>query len=170
MKAKLIEYEVQISMKIIIAIALLSTGIFAQDAFDRVSWLAGCWGGEMDEGAKYEECWTAPINGFMQGSGRISQNGKIVMREHMTLEQEGNEIVMYVLGYSEKLKPEDQGTIPFRLTRSSTNELVFENPKHDYPQRIVYTKDEKGDMIARIELIDGTKPMKFPLNNLSRKQ
>ncbi len=156
-------------MKILITILLLSTGVFAQNAFDKVSWLTGCWGGNVD-GGTYEECWMSPVSNFMQGSGRMVVKGQIVMREHMTIEKDGDDIVMYIFGYGEKLKPDEQGTIGFKLTKSSKTELVFENPAHDYPQRIVYTKDKKGNIVTRIELVDGSKPMNFPMNNLMKKK
>ncbi len=94
---------------------------------------------------------------------------KILMREHITIEKEGDDLVMYVLNYGAKIKAE-QEPMPFKLTKSSKTELVFENPKHDYPQRIIYTKDKKGDIAARIELMDGTKPMTFPMGNLMKKK
>jgi hypothetical protein len=156
-------------MKILLTILLLSTSVFAQNSFDKTSWLTGCWGGNTD-GGQYEECWTSPMSNFMQGSGRMTRKGQIVMREHMTIEKEGDEIVMYILGYGEKLTPEKQGTIGFKLVKSLKTELVFENPKHDYPQRIIYSKDKKGDITAFIEMMDGTKKMKFPMNNLMKKK
>ncbi len=156
-------------MKILMTILLLSTSVFAQNALDKVSWLTGCWGGEMKSGSKYEECWTSPSASFMQGSGRMSKGEKILMREHLTIEVEGEEVVMYVLNYGAKLKAEQEPT-PFKLTKSSKTELVFENPKHDYPQRIIYKKDANGDIMAFIEMLDGTKPMKFPMNNLMKKK
>jgi hypothetical protein len=157
-------------MKILFLMLFLSTGVFAQSALDKVSWLAGCWGGDMKSG-EYEECWTAPSANFMQGLGRmVGKDGKILMREHMTIETDGADIIMYVLGYGEKLQPEEQGTIPFTLVKSSKTELVFENPAHDYPQRIVYAKKPDGNLTARIELMDGKNPATFPLNKLSKKK
>lgn len=149
-------------MKIILAILVFTTSIFAQNVFDKVSWISGCWLGDVD-GAKYEECWTSPLGNFMQGSGRMVKGDKILMREHVTIEKEGEDLVMYILGYGEKLKPEEQGTIGFKLVKASKNEAVFENPTHNYPQRIVYTKDGKNGLIARIELIDGKQQVFFKL-------
>jgi hypothetical protein len=156
-------------MKILLTILLLSMGVFAQNAFDKVSWLTGCWGGDMKGGSVYEECWTRPFANFMQGSGRMIKGDKILMREHITIEKEGDDLVMYVLNYGAKMKAEQDPT-PFKLTKSSATELVFENPKHDYPQRIIYKKDTNGDITAFIEMLDGTKPMKFPMNNLMKKK
>ena len=104
-------------MKILLTILLLSTGIFAQNAFDKVSWLTGCWGGEMQSGAKYEECWTSPRANFMQGSGRMTKGDKIMMREHITIEKEGDDLVMYVMNYGAKMKAEHE-PMPFKLMKS----------------------------------------------------
>jgi hypothetical protein len=157
-------------MKTLITILFLSTGIFAQSSFDKVSWLTGYWGGINKDGSKYEECWTSPTADFMQGSGRMSKNGTITMREHLTIEKDGDDIFLYVLGYDEKLTPEEQGTIAFKLVKSSKTELVFENPKHNYPQRIIYKKDKKGNIAARVEQLDGSDPIDFPLNKPSKKK
>jgi hypothetical protein len=155
-------------MKILLAILLLAAGVFAQNAFDKISWISGCWTGDID-GATYEECWTSPFGNFMQGSGRMVKGDKILMREHVTIEKENDDLVMYILGYGEKLKPEEQGTIGFKLVKSSKNETVFENPKHDYPQRIVYSKNGKDGLIARIELLDGKNQVFFKLKRLKTK-
>ncbi len=156
-------------MRILLTIVLFSVSVFAQNGLENVSWLTGCWGGDMKSG-RYEECWTAPSGNFMQGAASLVKKDKVSMREAMTIEKEGNDIVMYVLGYGDKLKPDDQGTIGFKLTRSSKTELVFENPAHDYPQRIVYSKNKKGGIIARIEMLDGTNPISFPMNNMLTKK
>lgn len=155
-------------MKILIAIMLVSASAFAQNSFDKVAWLAGCWGGEMESG-KYEECWTAPTANFIQGSGRMTKGDEILMREHITIEKEGDDLIMYVLSYGAKLKPE-QETVGFKLVKFSKSELIFENPEHDYPQRIVYSKKSDGNLVARIELMDGKKPLSFPLNKPSIKK
>lgn len=119
--------------------------------------------------ALYEECWTTPVAGFMQGSGRMSTDGKIVMREHMTIEAEKDAIVMYVLNYDAKLAAE-QPVVGFKLVEEKPNRLVFENPQHDYPQRIIYTKKADGNAVARIETIDGKRPAEFPLNRPQEKK
>lgn len=45
----------------------------------------------------------------------------------------------------------------FRLIKFSASEVVFENPTHDFPQRIIYRLD-KANLFARIE---GTNNGKF---------
>ena len=51
----------------------------------------------------------------------------------------------------------------FKLVKSSPNEAIFENPEHDFPQRIIYRRS--GDKItARIEGTNNGKPaaMDYP--------
>jgi hypothetical protein len=57
---------------------------------------------------------------------------------------------------------------PFRLTGLSATEAVFENPQHDYPQRIIYRKS--GNRLdARIEGVDKGKARSedFPMEPVS---
>lgn len=135
---------------------------FSQTNLDKVKWLAGCWNGPMS-GGQYSECWTTVEGNFMQGSGRLVTAKGIPMREHMTIEVEGDAIVMYVLLYGAGLKVEQSAT-GFKMTKATDNELVFENPKNDYPQRIIYLKNSDGSIVARIEMLDGTKPVNFPMS------
>jgi hypothetical protein len=47
-----------------------------------------------------------------------------------------------------------EGATAFRLVRSAPGEAVFENPAHDFPQRIIYRRT--GDRLTgRIEGADG---------------
>jgi hypothetical protein len=38
--------------------------------------------------------------------------------------------------------------------------VTFENPQHDYPQRISY-RAERGGLAATISRIDGTRPVQY---------
>ena len=51
-------------------------------------------------------------------------------------------------------KPSGQAEAAFKLIRASATEVVFENPQHDFPQRISYTLKADGKLTAAIE---GTK-------------
>jgi hypothetical protein len=47
-------------------------------------------------------------------------------------------------------KPSRQPETTFTATRASANEVVFENPAHDFPKRIIY-KREGDALTAAIE-------------------
>ncbi len=45
----------------------------------------------------------------------------------------------------------------FKLTRVTGQEVIFENPTHDYPKRVIYRKKPDGSLVASIHAGEGTK-------------
>jgi hypothetical protein len=141
-------------MRFLSAIVLsfvLCTSLAAQGAAPKLSdlaWLAGCW--EMNNasrGLTITEMWMKPGGDAMIGIGRTVRSGKVVDFEFLRIVQDAN-------GLAYISRPSgNTGDTTFRLLRGSANEIVFENPTHDFPQRIIYKLN--GDKLhARIE---GTK-------------
>ena len=50
------------------------------------------------------------------------------------------------------------------MTRSA-NELIFENPQHDFPQRVIYRLQTDGSLLGRIEGVSKgkEKAVDFPM-------
>ena len=50
----------------------------------------------------------------------------------------------------------------------SDREVIFENPDHDFPQRVIYRLISDEDLLGRIEgMIDGKeRAVDFPLKNI----
>lgn len=112
---------------------------------DDLGWIAGCW--EINDTAKnrvVSEQWMKPAGGVMLGMARTVRNGKVVNYEFTRLIEKAGS-VFYVA------KPSQNAAETFfKLIRSSANEAAFEDPNHDFPQRIIYKRD--GDKLAaRIE-------------------
>lgn len=49
----------------------------------------------------------------------------------------------------------------FIMTEISSQRAVFENPRHDYPRRIVYELTGDGGLVASIGQLKGGSPRKF---------
>ncbi|HKB68908.1 MAG TPA: DUF6265 family protein [Pyrinomonadaceae bacterium] len=49
----------------------------------------------------------------------------------------------------------------FKLTRVTGQEVIFENPTHDYPKRVIYRKKPDGSLVASIHAGEGTKSQSF---------
>ena len=129
-----------------ISITLLLAALAAGNAatIDQVAWLQGCW--QMDAGARVvEEQWMAPRGGVMLSMGRTVRDGKLVEYESVVLrEQDGK------LAY--EAHPSGQPSAVFVSTTIDVSTVVFENPTHDYPQRVGYARN--GDSL--LAWIDGT--------------
>jgi hypothetical protein len=109
-----------------------------------VSWLAGSWTFERN-GRVVEEQWLAPSGGTMLGMSRTVANGKTVEHEFLLLHEETDGEIFYTA------KPSKQAEASFKLVRASEVEVVFENPAHDFPQRIKYNLQPDGSLLAAIE-------------------
>ena len=123
-------------------IGLLSGRSAGQEkpTLDALSWMAGSWVGE-SRGTTMEEHWTAPKGNLMLGVHR--DVGKRTSFEFLRIVQEGDQITYLAM-------PGGRTVTPFPLKEVSGTRVVFENPKHDFPQRIIYWKDG-ADLRARIE-------------------
>jgi hypothetical protein len=112
-------------------------------ALTDLAWLAGSWAGTA-RGIEMEEHWTAPKGNSMVGLHRDVGKGRTLLFEFLRIEQQGDQIVY--LSMPNGRSP----ATPFPLKEVSATRAVFENPTHDFPQRIIYWKDG-SDLRARIE-------------------
>ncbi|MCZ6754199.1 MAG: DUF6265 family protein [Gemmatimonadetes bacterium] len=111
---------------------------------DRLAWLAGSWtGGEGD--AVMEEHWTTPAGGLMVGMHRDLRPGRRAFFEFLRIVEEKGQISYHAMPAGRS-----PATI-FPLLSMSDRRVVFENPDHDFPQRILYWLDDEGMLHARIE-------------------
>lgn len=65
--------------------------------------------------------------------------------EYLQIRQQADGDIFYVA------IPSGQKETSFKLTKSDGKEVVFENPEHDFPQRIIYRFENDNSLFARIE-------------------
>ena len=119
-----------------------------------LAWLSGCWQMERAPGRISYEQWTYPA-GIMIGMAYTMRDGKMVDHEFLRLiERDGD--VHYVA------TPYGQKETEFKLTSHKDGVAVFENPEHDFPQKITYTRGASV-ITARVEGKDGEKMRGFEL-------
>ena len=126
-----------------------------------LDWLAGCWssvGGEAGSG----EQWMAPAGGTLLGVSRTVKNGRTVAHEFMQIREVGPGKIAFIA------HPSGQSAASFPLARAAEREAVFENPEHDFPQRVIYKLDGAGVLRASIEgLSKGQlKTIEFPMKKV----
>jgi hypothetical protein len=109
-----------------------------------LGWLAGHWASE-EHGRTVTEIWMPPDGGTLLGMSRTVANGRTVEYEFLLVRQDSAGDIFYVA------RPSGQPEASFKLTRASGTEAIFENPQHDFPQRISYTLKPDGRLLAAIE-------------------
>jgi Domain of unknown function (DUF6265) len=125
-------------------------------SIDRLAWLSGCWAQTRPDGLT-EEHWMKPSGGTMLGMSRTVRSGRTTEFEFLQIKEISGKLA-YVA------KPSGQSEATFPLKTMTEEETVFENPTHDFPQRIIYRKAADGSVTARIEgTMNGkTRGMDFP--------
>ena len=128
-----------------ILFALTAPPSFASETepLQSLAWMAGTWTGE-DGGTATEEVWIAPRGGLMLGLHRDVARGKAVSFEFLRIEATADGIVYFA-------SPKGAPPTPFRLVEGKEGRAVFENPKHDFPVRILYWLGPDNSLHARIE-------------------
>jgi hypothetical protein len=130
---------------------------------ESLAWLAGCWAALDGEPGSGEQ-WTAPAGGTLLGVSRTVAGGRTVAHEFLQI----REVAPGKLAYVAQPSGQAAATV-FPLLRSGPREVVFENPDHDFPQRILYRLDGEGVLRARIEGLDGGKlqGVDFPMRRVA---
>ncbi len=108
-----------------------------------LGWMAGCWE-QVSGGRVTTESWMPPSGGMMVGGSRTVANGQARAFEHLRImtRQEG---VVYTA------VPSGQTETDFLAVLVSDSMVTFENPEHDFPQRISYRKLSADSIVARVE-------------------
>ncbi|RYD55337.1 MAG: hypothetical protein EOP56_16550 [Sphingobacteriales bacterium] len=118
-------------------------------------WLEGSWIMQYGEAA-ITEVWTVAADTLMLGSsGVVNKQGDTVMTEQIRLVLE-NDSLWYMPTVSNQNNGQE---IKFKALFVSDTMASFENPMHDYPQRIIYRRLSDTTIDARIEGIENGKTM-----------
>jgi hypothetical protein len=101
-----------------------------------LTWLAGHWC--QQKGTELiEENWLPPRGGSMLSAGRTTSGGETRAFEFLRLEIKGREVTFIA-------QPNGVAPTRFAMTASGAGWARFENPEHDFPQRVEYRRTATG--------------------------
>jgi len=114
----------------------------AKAAITDMAWLADAWNGMRGTSA-IEERWSPPKGGAMLGVSRTVRGDRMVAFEYLRIvERDGG--LVYVA------QPGGRPPTEFALTEMGEKRAVFVNPRHTYPQRIIYELAKDNTLTASI--------------------
>lgn len=106
-------------------------------------WMTGCWSGE--RGAeKFHERWTGGDDSTLLGVAHTTKAGKLTAFEFLRVVVKDGRAV-YVA------QPNGAPPTEFAATTATANRVVFENPAHDFPKRVIYEKSGADRLTASID-------------------
>jgi len=122
-----------------------------------LSFMLGKWRQEEQAGASFET-WALGQNKMEGFACSIAEaTGDTVFSEKMSIEMRGSDLY-YIADV-----PQNPAPVAFKLTEISEERAAFENPEHDFPQRIDYIL-QNGKMQAIISGIVNGKAIRNDLN------
>lgn len=139
--------------------AILAAKKYTQ--LQKANWFLGTWENATKE-MTMKEIWKQETDSSFFAESFVIVQKDTVFYEKVDLVQR-NDSLFYVVSVKNQ---NNEKPVSFYLTTATERELVFENPKHDFPNTITYTKITNDSLVASISgLKDGklskeTFPMK----------
>jgi hypothetical protein len=128
-------------------------------SISELAWLSGCWA-SADQEAGSGEQWMPPAGGTMLGVSRMISDGKTVAFEFTRIVETQDGGLVFIAS------PSGQNTTGFALVSIDDHEVVFENPDHDFPQRIIYRLLSDDELLGRVEgtINETARAIDFPMH------
>ena len=123
-------------------------GILIKDynELQKANWLLGEWEKTDSLGTLKESWQTLDDSTFVCQSYYIINKKDTVHNEQIQLTEDQEHLI-----YSATVKGENNDEpVSFQMTMDEDSLLVFENPKHDYPQKITYKLKKDNTLLATV--------------------
>ncbi|HEY2969566.1 MAG TPA: DUF6265 family protein [Casimicrobiaceae bacterium] len=115
-------------------------------SFDALAWLRGCWEGKVAQ-REFNEQWQGARGGMMLGSSQMVVGQRTQDYTYMRIESRPDGLYYVAV-------PSGKKEIAFKLTSAEDDKGVkiftFSNPQDEFPQRIVYRRNQQGSMFAQV--------------------
>jgi Domain of unknown function (DUF6265) len=122
----------------------------------QVAWISGTWIGTSSTGTTtFEERWTPAAGGSMIAVARTLRDGVMSAFEFLCIVERDGGLVYQAM---------PNGRSPatdFTLTKIDDSNAIFENPAHDFPKMIRYTRRPDGSLEAVVSGDPKSKPQIF---------
>lgn len=124
-------------------IALAALTLSGPAHASELDWLAGHWCGQRGKTFN-EEIWLSPRGGLMVGMHRDTRDGKAAGFEFMRIAQQDGRWVLLA-------QPGGAAATAFHAERVEEARVVFANPAHDFPKRVIYSRPDADTLHARVD-------------------
>jgi hypothetical protein len=114
----------------------------ARGTLKELAWLAGTWRGSNGP-VTFEEHWTPAAGGAMLAVSRTMQGPRMAAFEFLRIVERDGTLV-YIA------QPNGRPPTEFTLTAVTADSATFENPAHDFPKMIRYSRRGDGSLEARV--------------------
>lgn len=112
---------------------------------EEAKWLIGSWGNSTKEG-DLTESWNQLNDSTLSGKTTFISGKDTLFTETIEIIQVNDSLL-----YNTKVSNQNEGKkVSFKVSTLTESQIVFENPKHDFPQKITYIKISSDSLVAKI--------------------
>ena len=115
------------------------------DKLQKMNWLIGNWEQKLPDGV-VTESWSKENDSTFSGKSYFIKGKDTIHLESISLTQKKEELLYIPTVHGQN---NDEPTT-FKMTSEAQNTFSFENPAHDYPQKITYKKINNTSLLATI--------------------
>lgn len=122
----------------------------------KLDWFIGSWSGETNESI-YTETWKKVNDTLFTGQSYFINGSDTLSRETISLQQQDTSVFYIPLVEGQN----DNKPVYFKLNFSDCTNAVFENPGHDFPQKITYELRNGDSLVATVSGLQEGKNRSF---------
>ncbi|HVK79152.1 MAG TPA: DUF6265 family protein [Verrucomicrobiae bacterium] len=152
---------------LLLLVALACAAPSHAQTLDDLTWLKGCWRTEApreaESGSQTTEVWIDPPGPALFGYSYTEGEGAVQGWEQMRIDARDGGRPRFVA------MPGGGAPVEFRMAENGNGAVqiaIFENPAHDYPQRVTYQR-ERNRLTATISRADGSDPYSYEYRRIS---
>ena len=112
---------------------------------EKANWFLANWENKTPEGTFSEE-WKVDNDSLLLGKSFFIKENDTLFSETVRLVQRESDLFYIVTVPNQN----EEKPVAFKLTSSTSDYLVFENPEHDFPKKITYKLVNKDSLYAEI--------------------
>ncbi len=127
---------------------------------DEVAWFLGSWENNTRE-MNFREIWTKENDSLYKVHSFITIKNDTVFNENVAL-LERNDSLFYIVSVKNQ---NNEKPVSFYMSSFKNDEITFENPTHDFPNKIIYKKINPDSIVATIVGVQKGNPVSedFPM-------
>jgi len=132
---------------------------------EKVKWVLGSWENVTSQGT-LTEIWERENDSTFSGISYFLKGTDTLFTEKISLQQRDDQLL-----YVPTITNQNAGKpVAFAMIAISDKQFVFENPKHDFPQKITYNLIKKDSIVAEISGTENgmAKNETFPLKKMQK--
>ena len=120
-----------------------------------LAWMAGAWAGPAGPDSTLEENWTAPADGTIGSLVRMRGAGATSMVELIVIEEQGDDLVLYLKQWDPGFQPRTPGPQKMTMTSMGERTVSFRAAEPGGLAALTYSRPADDTFTIDIETGDG---------------